>query len=156
MRAHRLRVLLLFLSVGTGLSAAACLGPVPTFEGDHPARDVAVIRMGVLGRILEIDGEPWEGKAFQVLPGEHHVRFFVQIRGEEVHEFVHYQRANCECEATVLARAGRTYEIVRTPTKYLGRKDELDVYRQDFGFGIWVRDARTEALVTEANGCHWQ
>jgi hypothetical protein len=155
MRAHRLRLLLLFLSVGTGLSAAACLGPVPTFEGDHPARDVAVIRMGVLGRILEIDGEPWEGKAFQVLPGEHHLRFFVQIRAEEVHEFWH-RRLNFECEATVLARAGRTYEIVRTPTKYLGRKDEVGVYRQDYQFDVRVRDARTEARVTEANGCHYQ
>ena len=152
-QARRPLLLCLLLSAGASLVAAGCLGPVRTFEGEHPSSEVATVEMGVLGRIEEIDGRDWDGKSFEVLPGEHHLRFFVQVRGEEIHEFLH-RRVNFECQAMLDARPGRAYRIVRTPVKYGDRSDQVGIYKQEFELVISIEDAQDEASRIPAEACH--
>lgn len=146
-----------FLLTAAGAIGLACFPPQPTYPGERldPGR-VALLESGAHGRILEVDGKTYRSRDFELLPGEHRIRFKVVVRGEEVHPGAKGQRAAMLCEATFDASAGHAYRIERGDFRATSRTEDVSGWRREFFVPVRVIDIRSDQTVGRVESCHWK
>lgn len=103
------------LTLFLGSLASACALPVPAYLGPRRAADqVAILKADGSFQILQIDDQVVSGRAYELLPGRHVIRFKGTLRSEEVHPQARGQRATMLCQVTSDLHAGRSYRITKT------------------------------------------
>ena len=149
--------------VSTAISIAAvsiviaCASPVVTYSGPRlPETEVSILRIDGRGRILRIDDRYFNGRAFELIPGDHSVHFKIIVRGDEVPPETHGQRAIIFCDATFRAEPGHYYEIVRTDSEQANSSRTFSDARRFHEFHVHLLDLGSDRDVEKSVVfCEW-
>lgn len=105
---------------------AACAGGKPLYDGPRRARqEVALLRPDARATITAVDGKEVRGNAFEVLPGQHELRFKVLLMGDDVNEVYKGLRNTTECVGAFVAEAGHTYRVDKAPARVLSSESNV-------------------------------
>ena len=149
--------------VSTAISIAAvsvivaCASPVVTYSGPRlPQTEVSILRIDVRGRILRIDDRYFNGRAFELIPGDHSVHFKFIVRGDEAHPGAHAEGAILFCDAVFRAEPGHYYQIVRTDPEQVSNSGTFSEVRRIHEFHVHLLDLGNEqGAEKSAVFCEW-
>lgn len=95
-----------------GWLLGGCASPVQLYAGGtRSSQEVADIKLSGTGRFLEIDGSELDGRAYELLAGDHAIRFKIEKTLGKVHHALRYERLRYECDAIMRLTGGHEYRI---------------------------------------------
>lgn len=111
--------------------------------------EVSMLSGQVRVKILKIDGKTVDGKAFELLPGEHRVRVKITFRGEDIAVAFKGMRRSCKANAKFVAEPGIEYRIVQV-SKSGKTRANLTTLSFAHSFGIELRDETNDEVIPDA------